>query len=100
MSHQVRTRVAIVGAGPAGLLLAHLLDLAGIDSVLIERQTPEHVAGRIRAGVLESSTVDVLRPAGLAGRLLAEGDEHHGIHLQWPGERHRIDFMAHVGRPV
>jgi p-hydroxybenzoate 3-monooxygenase len=96
----MRTRVAIVGAGPAGLLLSHLLDLAGIESVLIERQSAEHVASRTRAGILEAGTVDLLREAGLAERLAAEALEHRGIYLHWPGERHHLDFVSLVGRSV
>lgn len=96
----MRTRVAIVGAGPAGLLLAHLLGLEDIDSVLIENRSPEYVLGRIRAGVLESSSVDLLTEVGLGDRIHAEGQEHRGIYLQWPSERHHIDFVDHVGRSV
>ncbi len=96
----MRTRVAIVGAGPAGLLLSHLLDLAGVESVLVENRSPGYVQGRIRAGVLESSSVDLLTSVGLGERIAAEGDEHRGIYLQWPGERHHLDFVDHVGRSV
>jgi p-hydroxybenzoate 3-monooxygenase len=101
----VRTRVVVVGAGPAGLLLSHLLDRAGIESVLLENRSPEYVLGRIRAGVLESSSVDLLTEVGLGRRIAAEGDEHRGIHLQWTepdghGERHHLDFVDHVGRSV
>ena len=96
----MRTRVVIVGASPAGLLLAHLLDMEGIESVLIERRSPDYVLGRIRAGVLESSSVDLLKEVGLGERIQAEGEEHRGIYLQWPEERHHIDFVDHVGRPV
>lgn len=96
----MRTRVAIIGSGPAGLLLAHLLGLEGIDSVLVERQSASHVQSRIRAGILESSTVDLLTKAGLGDRLAAEGIEHRGIYLQWPGERHHLDFVDLVGRSV
>jgi p-hydroxybenzoate 3-monooxygenase len=96
----MRTRVAIVGAGPAGLLLSHLLDLQGVESVLIENRSPDYVLGRIRAGVLESSSVDLLTSVGLGDRIAREGDEHRGIYLQWPGERHHLDFVDHVGRSV
>ena len=96
--------VVIVGAGPAGLLLSHLLDLDGIESVLVENRAPDYVLGRIRAGVLESSSVDLLTSAGLGERIAREGDEHRGIYLQWThegaGERHHVDFVDHVGRSV
>ena len=99
----MRTEVAIVGAGPAGLLLAHLLAAEGVESVVVESRTEEYVAARIRAGILEQSTVDLLREAGLGDRLEREGDEHHGIYLQWldrQGERHHLDFVALTGRSV
>jgi len=96
----MRTRVAIIGAGPAGLLLSHLLDQAGVDSVLIENRSPDYVRGRIRAGVLESSSVDLLTEVGVGERIAREGMEHRGIYLQWPEERHHIDFVDHVGRSV
>ncbi|KFU78058.1 p-hydroxybenzoate 3-monooxygenase [Amycolatopsis lurida] len=96
----MRTPVAIVGAGPAGLLLSHLLDLAGVESVLVETRSREYVEARIRAGILEQSTVDLLRETGLGERLDREGDEHRGIYLQWPEERHHIDFVDLVGRSV
>ncbi|MFI9454253.1 4-hydroxybenzoate 3-monooxygenase [Amycolatopsis sp. NPDC052450] len=96
----MRTPVAIVGAGPAGLLLSHLLDLAGVESVIVETRSREYVEARIRAGILEQSTVDLLREAGLADRLDREGDEHRGIYLQWPRERHHLDFVDLVGRSV
>ncbi|HEY0773827.1 MAG TPA: 4-hydroxybenzoate 3-monooxygenase [Nocardioidaceae bacterium] len=95
-----RTQVAIIGAGPAGLLLAHLLDQQGIESVLVEARSPEYVLSRIRAGVLESSSVDLLSEVGLGERLRREGHEHRGIYLQVPGERRHIDFVDHVGRSV
>jgi p-hydroxybenzoate 3-monooxygenase len=99
-----RTQVAIVGAGPAGMLLAHLLDREGVESVVIETRSEEYVASRIRAGILEQSTVDLLRAVGVGDRLEREGDEHRGIHLQWhdrgQGERHHLDFVDLTGRTV
>ena len=94
-----RTQVAIVGAGPAGLLLSHLLGRDGIESMVVETRSQEYVAARIRAGILEQSTVDLLE-VGLGDRLSAEGDEHRGIYLQWPGERHHLDFVDLTGRSV
>jgi p-hydroxybenzoate 3-monooxygenase len=96
----MRTEVAIIGAGPAGLLLSHLLGREGVDSVIVETRTREYVEARIRAGILESSTVALLDDAGLGGRLHREGLEHRGIYLQWPGERHHLDFTELAGRSV
>jgi len=96
----MRTEVAIVGAGPAGLLLSHLLAQDGIESVVVETRSREYVESRIRAGILESSSVELLDSVGLGTRLHAEGDQHRGIHLQWPGERHHLDFVDLVGRGV
>jgi p-hydroxybenzoate 3-monooxygenase len=96
----MRTDVAIIGAGPAGLLLAHLLAQDGIESIVVEARTKEYVAARIRAGILESSSVDLLRGVGLGAGIDAEGDEHRGIYLQWPSERHHLDFVDLVGRSV
>jgi len=92
--------VAIIGAGPAGLLLSHLLAADGIESIVVETRSEEYVAGRIRAGILEQSTVDLLRSVGLGDRLDREGDRHRGIYLQWPGERHHLDFVDLTGRSV
>jgi p-hydroxybenzoate 3-monooxygenase len=89
-----------VGAGPAGMLLSHLLAADGVESVVVETRSEEHVASRIRAGILEQSTVDLLRSVGLAERLDREGDQHRGIYLQWPGERHHLDFVDLTGRSV
>jgi p-hydroxybenzoate 3-monooxygenase len=96
----MRTQVAIVGAGPSGLLLSHLLAADGIESVVLETRSEEYVAGRIRAGILEQSTVDLLREVGLGERLDREGDPHRGIYLQWPEERHHLDFVDLTGRSV
>jgi p-hydroxybenzoate 3-monooxygenase len=96
----MRTQVAIIGAGPAGLLLSHLLAQGGVDSVVLETRSQEYVAARIRAGILEHSSVELLESAGLGGRLRAEGDEHRGIYLQWPHERHHLDFVDLTGRSV
>jgi p-hydroxybenzoate 3-monooxygenase len=96
----MRTEVAIIGAGPAGLLLSHLLAQDGIESVVIETRSADYVASRIRAGVLEHSTVELLESVGLGDRLRREGDEHRGIHLQWPEERHHLDFVDLTGRSV
>jgi p-hydroxybenzoate 3-monooxygenase len=95
-----RTQVGIVGAGPSGLLLSQLLHRAGVESVVLERRSREHVEGRIRAGVLEKGTVDVLDEAGVGERLHREGLEHGGIDLCVDGRRHRIDFRDLTGRGV
>ncbi len=93
----MRTQVGIVGAGPAGLILGRLLELAGIETVILEARSREYCEARIRAGVLEQGTVDMLRDAGVAARLDREGLVHHGIELQFDGERHRIDFAELTG---
>jgi p-hydroxybenzoate 3-monooxygenase len=93
----VRTKVGIVGAGPAGLVLAHLLHLRDIDSVVLEARSREHVEQRVRAGVLEQGTVDLLVEMGVGDRMLREGLVHEGIELQFEGERHRIDFPSLTG---
>ncbi|MEU1971407.1 4-hydroxybenzoate 3-monooxygenase [Microbacterium sp. NPDC019599] len=100
MTATVRTRVAIIGAGPAGLLLAHLLDKAGIESIVIDQRTREEIETTIRAGILEEGTVDVLSSSGASDRVLAEAHRHEGIELRFAGAGHRIDFAALVGRAV
>jgi p-hydroxybenzoate 3-monooxygenase len=89
---KLTTHVGIVGAGPAGLLLSHLLHLQGIQSIVIETQTREHCETRIRAGVLEQGTVDLLNQAGAGERMRREGLVHHGIELRFNRRRHRIDL--------
>ncbi|HEY2553472.1 MAG TPA: 4-hydroxybenzoate 3-monooxygenase [Streptosporangiaceae bacterium] len=97
----MRTQVAIVGAGPAGLLLSHLLHLRGIDSVVLEARCREYVEQRVRAGVLEQGTVDTLVAAGAGDRLTREGMVHHGIELRFGGAGHRIPFERLVpGRAI
>jgi p-hydroxybenzoate 3-monooxygenase len=93
----VRTQVAIVGAGPAGLMLAHLLSLEGIESIVIESRTREYVEHRVRAGVLEQGSVDLLDATGVGARMRSEGLVHHGIRLRFGGGDHRIDFGALTG---
>src|ERR1022692_3799623 len=97
----MRTQVGIVGAGPDGLLLSHLLALRGIDSVVIETRSRAYCEARQRAGVLEDGSVTLLREAGLAGRLDREGLEHGGIYLQFAGQRRPIGFRDLTGgRPL
>ena len=93
----MRTQVAIIGAGPAGLTLGRLLENAGIESVILESRSRAYCEARIRAGVLEQGTVDLLREAGVAERLDREGIVHHGISLQFDGERHRIPLSDLTG---
>ncbi len=96
----MRTQVAIVGAGPAGLLLAALLHRQGIANIVIEQRSPDYVLGRIRAGVLERVTVGLLEEAGAAGRLHAEGLPHDGFDMYFAGTRQRIDLHALTGKQV
>jgi p-hydroxybenzoate 3-monooxygenase len=95
-----RTQVGIVGAGPAGLLLSHLLHLGGIDSVVLERRSREDVEATIRAGVLEHGTVELLTETGVGDRLAREGAVHEGVELRFGGRGHRIDFKALTGRVI
>ncbi|GAA4438514.1 4-hydroxybenzoate 3-monooxygenase [Phytohabitans houttuyneae] len=96
----MRTQVAIVGAGPAGLMLAHLLRLGGIDSVVLERRSRDYVERRVRAGVLEHPTVELLREVGVADRLDREGMPHHGISLRFDGADHRIALSELTGKTI
>ena len=93
----MRTQVVIVGAGPSGLLLGQLLFKAGVDAIILERQSPEYVLSRIRAGVLEQVTLDVLAQAGVDQRLKKEGLIHTGFDLLFKSERHRIDLESLTG---
>ncbi len=96
-----KTSVGIIGAGPAGLLLAHLLSAKGIDVVVLERRSRAHCESRVRAGVLEQGTADTLAEAGVGERMRAEGQVHHGIELRFGGEGHRIAFEELVpGRAI
>jgi p-hydroxybenzoate 3-monooxygenase len=97
MTVKQRTQVGIVGAGPAGLLLSHLLALGGVESIVIENRSRAHCEARQRAGMLESTTVELLRAVGLGQRLDAEGLEHDGIYLQFGGERHHVNFRELTG---
>jgi p-hydroxybenzoate 3-monooxygenase len=97
---EMRTQVGIVGAGPAGLMLGHLLHLAGIDSIIIENRAEDYVIERVRAGVLEQSTVDLMIESGVGSRLQQEGMFHDGIYLNVFGKRSRIDFAALTGRRI
>ncbi len=96
----MRTKVAIIGGGPAGLMLGHLLTREGIDNVIVERQSGAYVLGRIRAGVLEQGTVELLDGSGAGDRLHAEGLPHEGFELWFDGDRLRIDLKALTGRIV
>ncbi|HXA76020.1 MAG TPA: 4-hydroxybenzoate 3-monooxygenase [Candidatus Acidoferrales bacterium] len=93
----LRTQIGIVGAGPAGLVLSHLLHLQGIDSVVIETRSRQYVEERVRAGVLEQGTADLLAETGVGARLKREGLIHHGIELRFGGHGHRIDFQDLAG---
>ena len=97
MAVSSRTQVGIVGAGPAGLLLSHLLALRGIDSIVVENRSRAYCEARQRAGLLEAGTVELLRSVGLGKRMDVEGIEHSGIYLQFLGERHHLDFRSLTG---
>src|SRR4051794_21675500 len=97
----MRTQVAIVGGGPAGLLLSHILDRNGIDSVVLERQTRHYVLQRIRAGALEQGSTNLLRQIGLGGRMDREGHPHDGTAIRWEGRgRFYIDVLKYTGKSI
>ncbi|RDB02477.1 4-hydroxybenzoate 3-monooxygenase [Runella aurantiaca] len=93
----IKTQVGIIGAGPAGLTLAHWLKKHGIEAVIIEHRSREYIQGRVRAGLLEQNTVDILKKLGLADRLVKEGQEHHGVYLNFDGKRVRVPFGQLTG---
>jgi len=95
-----RTQVGIIGAGPAGLLLWHLLRRQGVDAIVLEARSRQYVEERVRAGVLEQGTVDMLNELGLGARMQREGLQHGGIYLRFAGASHHIDFQELVGRAV
>ncbi len=96
----MKTQVAIIGAGPSGLLLGQLLSRSGIANIVIEQRSADYVLGRIRAGVLEQTTVDLLQQAGVAGRMQQEGLPHDGVELCFGDQRHRIDLLGLTGKRV
>ena len=95
-----RTQVAIIGGGPAGTLLSHVLRRHGVESVVLERRSKEYVLGRIRAGVLEQGSADILREYGLGDRMDREGQAHDGVYLAYRGGRFRVDFRELAGSSV
>ena len=100
MLNRTSTKVAILGAGPAGLVLSHLLHREGIESVVLESRTRAEVESTVRAGVLEHGTVELLKELGAGDRMFREGAEHRGVYLRFGGETHRIDFVEHTGRSI
>ena len=96
----MKTQVAIIGAGPSGLLLGQLLAKSGVSNTLIEQRSADYVLGRVRAGVLEQTTLDLLETAGVAARMHQEGLPHDGVELCFGGQRHRIDLLGLTGKRV
>ena len=97
---RVRTQIGIIGAGPAGLFLSHLLARAGIESVVLETHTRDYIESRVRAGVLEQGTTDLMIATGVGERMQREGLVHHGVELRFNGRGHRIDFQDLTGRGI
>ena len=100
ISPHMHTQVGIIGAGPAGLLLSHVLHLAGIDSIVVEAKSRAYCEGRIRAGVLEHGSVDLLNATGLGERMMREGLVHRGIYLRFGGKSHHLDFAELTGKTI
>lgn len=100
MPTSIRTQVGILGAGPAGLLLAHLLQKAGIDSVVIDARSREDIEGTVKAGIVESPAAEVLAQSGVSDRIYREGMKHDGIEFHFDGRSHRFDFQELVGKSV
>jgi len=96
----MRTQVAIIGAGPAGLLLSHLLHLNGIESVVLESRSRADIEATIRAGVLEQGSMDILNETGVGERMRKEGALHHGVEFAFGGKRHRIDLTELTGKAI
>src|SRR3954469_18270054 len=96
----LRTQVGIVGAGPAGLVLSHLLAREGVESVVLEDRSREYVERRVRAGLLEQGTVDLLVETGVGERLRREALVHSGVYLQFDGRREHVDMRALTGRSI
>ncbi len=96
----MRTQVAIIGAGPAGLLLGQLLHKHGIDNIIVERQTADYVLGRIRAGVIEQGTMGLLDEAGVGRRMHADGLVHDGVFMCVDGKRHHLSLKDMTGKSV
>ncbi len=100
MTNTIRTQVGILGAGPAGLLLAHLLGKAGIDSVVIDARSREDIEGTVKAGIVESPAAEVLAESGVSDRIYREGMKHDGVEFHFDGRAHRFDFQELVGKSV
>ena len=96
----MRTQVGIIGAGPAGLMLAHLLHLEGIESIVIESHTRQYIEERVRAGVLEQGTVEMMTAMGVGDRLKREGLTHEGVEFCFQNQRRRVDFLEMAGRTI